>query len=85
LYNCYILKKLQKDFSEFIVKLSINNTTNITLTPENSTAELNLTKGVYTVLIDITFQVSQNPQGDLNVMQEPLLIIHPSGEENVNS
>ncbi len=78
-------EKLQKDFSEFVVKLSINNTTNINLTPENNTAELNLTKGVYTVLIDITFQVSQHPQGDLNVMQEPLLIIHPSGEENVNS
>jgi len=74
-------EKLQKDFSEFIVKLKIDNNT-VILTPENDSVQITLAKGYYNVSILIIFQVSQYPQGDLNVYQEPLLIIHPAEEEN---
>ncbi|WP_338599138.1 hypothetical protein V6M85_09340 [Sulfolobus tengchongensis] len=73
------VEKLQKAFSTFIVTLKIGNE-NITLTPENDSASVSLVKGTYNVSIFISFQVSQNPKGDLNVTNEPLLIIHPAGE-----
>ncbi|BDC17651.1 hypothetical protein [Acidianus sp. HS-5] len=69
-------EKLQKAFSEFEVKITIGNTT-LMLTPKNDTASVNLTKGTYVVFIEIIYQVSQHPKGDLNVLNEPLLIIHP--------
>ncbi|QGA55221.1 hypothetical protein GFS03_11855 [Sulfolobus sp. E5-1-F] len=75
--------KLQKVFSNFTVELKINNNT-ITLTPENDSANVKLASGSYNVSILIIFQVSQHPKGDLNVNQEPLLIIHPQGD-NTNS
>lgn len=85
-YNNYTVKllhsdKLQKDFSMFIVELKIGNNT-VILTPENNSAQITLANGYYNVSILIIFQVSQNPQGDLNVYNEPLLIIHPAEEEN---
>ncbi|QPG50280.1 hypothetical protein HFC64_11145 [Saccharolobus solfataricus] len=68
--------KLQKIFSNFTVELKINNYT-IILTLENDSAHVSLVNGSYNVSILIIYQVSQHPSGDLNVNNEPLLIIHP--------
>ncbi|ACP38918.1 hypothetical protein [Saccharolobus islandicus] len=73
--------KLQKVFSNFTVELKINNHT-IILTPENDSDHISLASGSYKVSILIVFQVSQDPRGDLNVSNEPLLIIHPQGDDN---
>jgi len=70
------LEKLKKDFSEFKAIINIGNKT-ITIDLDHPFAVLQLSNGTYQVHITIVYQVSQNPSGDLNVNNEPLLIIHP--------
>jgi len=81
-YELHLLhgEKLQKVFSEFTVNVTIGNTS-VVLTPDNDSVSLYLAKGTYTVLIEVMYQVSQCPKGDLNVNQEPLIIIHPENED----
>lgn len=76
--------KLSDVFSTFNVTVTIGNKT-VVLSLSNDEAVLNLTPGNYTVYIKIFYQVSNNPEGDLNVNHEPLLIIHPyeEGDQNV--
>ncbi|MCY0860555.1 MAG: hypothetical protein OWQ54_09010 [Sulfolobaceae archaeon] len=68
---------LQNAFSVFIVKVNIGNNS-VTLTPEKDSAHVVLSQGKYNVTINITFQVSPNPEGQLSVSQQPLLEIHPA-------
>lgn len=70
-------EKLSKVFSEFNVTITIGNKT-ITLNLSNDDAYLNLSSGKYNVHIQISYQVSSHPHGDLDVKNEPLLIIHPA-------
>ncbi|MEJ2776000.1 hypothetical protein WIW90_07220 [Sulfolobaceae archaeon RB850M] len=70
------IEKLSKVFSYFNVTIEIDGKT-ILLNLDNDKAYLNLTSGKYTIIITISYQVSNHPKGDLNVNQEPLLIIHP--------
>ena len=72
--------KLSKVFSVFNVTVTIGDKT-VVLSLSNDEATLNLTAGNYTVYIKIIYQVSEHPHGDLNVKQEPLLIIHPYGND----
>lgn len=74
-------EKLSKVFSSFNVTITIGNTT-LTLTLHHDDQELNLTAGKYNVIITIHYKVSDNPQGDLSVNNEPLLIIHPHGDHD---
>ena len=76
--------KLSDVFSEFNVTITIGNKT-ITLSLSNDEASFNITAGKYTVYIKIFYQVSTHPEGDLNVKQEPLLIIHPHGDHDEDS
>jgi len=79
--------KLSKVFSVFNVTMTIGNKT-VVLSLSNYNAKLNLTAGKYIVYIKIFYQVSGYPHGDLNVNQEPFLMIHPYGKsygDNGNS
>jgi 2,5-dioxopentanoate dehydrogenase len=57
----------------------------IALSLENDTAHVYLAKGFYNVTILGVYQVAQNPQGDLTVIQEPLLVIHPTEQDEGSS
>jgi len=74
-------EKLSKVFSSFNVTINIGNTT-LTLTLYHYDQELNLTAGKYNVIITIYYKVSDNPHGDLSVNNEPLLLIHPYGDQD---
>jgi 2,5-dioxopentanoate dehydrogenase len=76
--------QLQEDFSKFVVYVNIDNYS-IALSPENDTAHVYLAKGFYNVTILVVYQVAQNPQGDLTVIQEPLLVIHPTEQDEGSS
>lgn len=70
------VEKLRKAFSEFKVLITLGNRT-IELNLNHPYRVLHLENGTYQVHVTIIYQVSQNPKGDLNVSNEPLLIIHP--------
>lgn len=81
----YVIKllhaeKLSKVFSEFNITIEIENKT-LLLNLYQTKVNINLTAGKYIVYIKIFYQVSEHPKGDLNVVNEPLLIIHPKGNE----
>lgn len=76
--------QLQEDFSKFVVYVNIDNYS-IALSLENDTANVYLAKGFYNVTILVVYQVAQNPQGDLTVIQEPLLVIHPTDQDEGSS
>jgi len=76
--------KLSKVFSEFNVTITIGNKT-VILTLSNDNAYLNLSTGNYNIYIKISYQVSNQPHGDLSVTNEPLLTIHPYGDSSNNS
>ncbi|QKR00325.1 hypothetical protein GWK48_08000 [Metallosphaera tengchongensis] len=70
------VEKLRKAFSEFKVMISLGNETfNVSL--DKPYHVLYLQNGTYHVYVTIFYKVSNNPKGDLNVNNEPLLIIHP--------
>ncbi|MBB5253867.1 hypothetical protein [Sulfurisphaera ohwakuensis] len=74
------VEKLSKVFSEFNITIEIGNKT-LLLNLYQTKVNVNLTAGKYIVYIKIFYQVLNHPKGDLNVMKEPLLIIHPKGNE----
>ncbi|QIW25087.1 hypothetical protein EWF20_13715 [Sulfolobus sp. S-194] len=81
----YVIKllhseKLSKVFSEFNITIKIGNET-LLLNLHQTEVTVNLTSGKYIVYIKIFYQVSEHPKGDLDVIKEPLLIIHPKGNE----
>jgi len=73
------VKKLKKVFSEFNVSITIANNT-IKLNLYNTTYTLFLRNGTYVVNIVINFVVSDHPKSE-DVKNEPLLIIHPTEEQ----
>lgn len=70
------VEKLKKDFSSFVVEITIDNQT-FNVSEDNPYHVIQLQNGTYQVIIKIFYTVSMNPKGDLNVSNEPLLIIHP--------
>ena len=75
------VEKLSKVFTSFNVTVTIGKET-ITLNLNHDEQYLNLTSGKYLVVIVINYTVSTHPHGDLHVKNEPLLIIHPEGEQD---
>lgn len=85
----YVLKlvdpgDLGEVFSTFTVELGVGGKT-IVLTLSNSTAYVTLTQGTYNVTITVMFQVSQSPEGDLHVVNRPLVVIFPASENEEQS
>ncbi|BCS92671.1 hypothetical protein L3N51_02079 [Metallosphaera sp. J1] len=70
------VEKLKKDFSRFVVEITIDNQT-FNVSEHHPYHVIQLQNGTYQVVIKIFYTVSMNPKGDLNVSNEPLLIIHP--------
>ncbi|AWS00557.1 hypothetical protein [Metallosphaera hakonensis] len=70
------VEKLRKDFSKFVIEITINNETfNVSLDHPRHVVQLE--NGTYHVELTIFYKVSLHPKGDLTVNNEPLLIIHP--------
>jgi hypothetical protein len=74
------VEKLKKVFSEFNITITIASSI-IKLNLDNTKYTLFLMNGTYTVNIVISYVVSQHPKSE-DVKNEPLLIIHPAGEED---
>ncbi|MEM0175155.1 MAG: hypothetical protein QXK17_06510 [Metallosphaera sp.] len=74
------VEKLKKDFSKFVVEIMMEGQT-FNLSEEHPSKVLQIQNGTYDVMITIYYKVSLNPKGDLNVSNEPLLIIHPAEHE----
>ncbi|MEM3271476.1 MAG: hypothetical protein QW157_06550, partial [Metallosphaera sp.] len=74
------VEKLKKDFSKFVVEIMMEGQT-FNLSEEHPSKVLQIQNGTYDIMITIYYKVSLNPKGDLNVSNEPLLIIHPAEHE----
>gem|GEM_PF-264837 len=80
-------EKLSEAFSNFTVKVTLTSASfshTVILTPDEDRATLQLDASIYNVTITVFYHVSTTPEGDLKAFHEPLLVIHPQGEDNEN-